>query len=120
MLDALARVPGNSAGRLRLDAVKMSHHGSRGNTSVDLVRAVQCENWLVSTNGKQFRHPDGEAIARVIRDGGAGVKLHFNYRSEFNETWAALGLQRKHGYSTRYPADDGAGIQLDLSTGLAR
>ena len=120
MLDALARVPGNSAGRLRLDAVKMSHHGSRGNTSVDLVRAVQCENWLVSTNGKQFRHPDSEAIARVIRDGGAGVKLHFNYRSEFNETWAALGLQRKHGYSTRYPADDGAGIQLDLSTGLAR
>ena len=81
---------------------------------------MQCENWLVSTNGKQFRHPDGEAIARVIRDGGAGVKLHFNYRSEFNETWAALGLQRKHGYSTRYPADDGAGIQLDLSTGLAR
>jgi hypothetical protein len=120
MLDALARVPGNSAGRLRLDAVKMSHHGSRGNTSVDLVRAVQCENWLVSTNGKQFRHPDGEAIARVIRDGGAGVRLHFNYRSEFNETWAALGLQRKHGYSTHYPADDGAGIQLDLSTGAAR
>ncbi len=120
MLDALARLPGNSPGRLRLDAVKMSHHGSRGNTSIELVRAVQCENWLVSTNGKQFRHPDGEAIARVIRDGGAGVKLHFNYRSEFNETWAALGLQRKHGYSTRYPADDGAGIQLELSTRISR
>jgi hypothetical protein len=120
MLDALARLPGNSAGRLRLGAVKMSHHGSRGNTSIELVRAVQCENWLVSTNGKQFRHPDGEAIARVIRDGGAGVKLHFNYRSEFNETWAALGLQRKHGYSTRYPADDGAGIQLELSTRISR
>ena len=114
MLDALARLPGNSPGRLRLDAVKMSHHGSRGNTSVELVRAVQCENWLVSTNGKQFRHPDREAIARVIRDGGSGVALHFNYRTEFNDLWDSAGLRRRHGYSVRYPDAAGAGIRLEL------
>ncbi len=115
LVDALLRLPANTDGRLPLDAVKMSHHGSRGNTSVDLVRAVKCSNWLVSTNGKQFKHPDRESIARVIREGGSGVSLHFNYRTGFNDMWAAAGLQRKHGYWTRYPADESAGIQLDLS-----
>ena len=66
------------------------------------------------TNGKQFRHPDAEAIARVIRYGGSGVKLHFNYHTEFNDMWVALGLQRKHGYSTRYPANDYDGLSLEL------
>jgi hypothetical protein len=115
LIDALARLPGNANRRLPLDAVKMSHHGSRANTSIDLVQAVKCENWLVSTNGKQFKHPDREAIARVIHEGGSGVTLHFNYRTEFNEPWAAAGLQRRHGYRTQYPANGTVGIQLDLA-----
>ncbi len=114
VVDALARLPGHPVGRLPLDALKMSHHGSRGNTSVGLVQAVACPNWLVSTNGKQFRHPDREAIARVIREGGSGVELHFNYRTEFNEIWAAAGLRRRHDYEARYPSSEGAGIQLAL------
>lgn len=116
LIDAFARLPGNAAGgRIRLDAFKLSHHGSRGNTSTDLLRAVDCTNWLVSTNGKMFQHPDGEAIARVIRAGGAGVNLRFNYRSEFNEIWAAPGLQRRHGYSTHYPAEEDEGVRLELA-----
>lgn len=114
LIDALARLPGGAVAPMPLDAVKMSHHGSRGNTSADLVRAVKCRNWLVSTNGKQFRHPDREAIARVIRDGGSGVALHFNYRTEFNDLWDSAGLRRRHGYSVHYPDAAGAGIRLEL------
>jgi len=115
LIDALARLPGQASGRIPLDAVKLSHHGSRGNTSVDLVRTVKCPHWLVSTNGKQFKHPDREAIARVIREGGSGVTLHFNYRTEFNDMWAAAGLRRRHKYAARYPASDDEGVRLDLS-----
>jgi len=114
VVDALARLPAHPIGRLPLDALKMSHHGSRGNTSAELVQAVACPKWLVSTNGKRFKHPDLEAIARVIREGGSGVVLHFNYRTEFNEMWAAAGLRRRHGYGARYPSSDAAGIQLVL------
>lgn len=113
VVDALSRLPGN-AGRMRLDAVKLSHHGSRGNTSDLLVQAIDGANWLVSSNGKQFRHPDKEAIARVIRGAGSGARLHFNYRTEYNDVWDSAALKRKHGYAVFYPASDDEGIRLDL------
>lgn len=115
LLDSLTRLSGNTGGRYRLDACKLSHHGSRGNTSAELVQAVDCRNWLVSTNGKQFGHPNGEAIARILRAAGGDVRLHFNYRSEFNEMWSSLALQQQYGYSANYPAGEGAGLQLELS-----
>ena len=120
LLASLARLPGNAGGRFAVDACKLSHHGSRGNTSSELVRALQCRNWLVSSNGKQFRHPDGEAIARVLRDSGGNARLHFNYRSEFNEMWSSTALQRRYRYSTSYPAGDAAGVQLELSQRSSR
>lgn len=120
LLASLARLPGNAGDRCAVDACKLSHHGSRGNTSSALVRALQCRNWLVSSNGKQFRHPDGEAIARVLRDGGGDVRLHFNYRSEFNEMWSSTALQRRYRYAASYPASDAAGVRLDLSRRRAR
>ncbi|MEF8756522.1 MAG: MBL fold metallo-hydrolase [Accumulibacter sp.] len=115
LLASLARLPGNGGGRLAVDACKLSHHGSRGNTSSELVRALHCRDWLVSSNGKQFRHPDGEAIARVLRDGGGDVRLHFNYRSEFNEMWSSTALQRRYRYAATYPASEAGGVRLDLS-----
>jgi len=115
LLASLARLPDAGGGRLPVDACKLSHHGSRGNTSAELVRALNCRHWLVSSNGKQFGHPDGEAIARVLREGGGNARLHFNYRSGFNEMWSSTTLQRRYRYATRYPASDAAGVQLDLS-----
>lgn len=114
LVEALARLPGRPAGRLPLDAVKMPHHGSRSNTSLELVKAVQCPHWLVSTNGKQFQHPDDEALARAIIGSGPGVTLHFNYRSEFNQLWASPALQKTHGFTALYPATESAGASLLL------
>lgn len=50
----------------RFDAVKLSHHGSRGNTSLELLRRIRCRNWIVSSDGAQFHHPDAECLARVV------------------------------------------------------
>jgi hypothetical protein len=48
------------------DAVKLSHHGSRRNTSLELCQMIRSKKWLVSTNGAVFGHPDPECLARVI------------------------------------------------------
>ncbi len=69
LLAAFDRTPASwrdRSGRLRFDAIKMSHHGSRNNTSPAFCAAVSCPRWLVSTDGAQFGHPHPEALARVI------------------------------------------------------
>jgi hypothetical protein len=104
---AAAPAPG---GRLRIDAFKMPHHGSRYNISREIVEAVDCPRFLVSTDGSRFGHPDPEALARVIKFGGERPELIFNYRSEKTLAWKKPAWMKKYGYRVRYldaPKDPG-------------
>lgn len=54
---------------LWFDAIKISHHGAQGNTSPNLLKLIDSQKFLISTNGKHPRghkHPDKETIARII------------------------------------------------------
>lgn len=86
--------------RLKVDAVKISHHGSKGNTSAELIALVDAKYFLISSNGAQFKHPDQQPVAFIID--GAGRRrpvLRFNYRTKFNEMWFDESEQAKRRYS---------------------
>jgi metal-dependent hydrolase (beta-lactamase superfamily II) len=100
--------------KLRLDAMKLSHHGSRNALTKELLEVVDCPKYLVSTNGSKFWHPDREAIARVIVYGGQNPTLCFNYRSEFNDLWDNPGLKQRYGYQALYPAAQ-PGLRVPLA-----
>jgi beta-lactamase superfamily II metal-dependent hydrolase len=93
---------------LQFDAFKLSHHGSRANVTVDLMRAAQARHYVFSTNGTIFGHPDDEGVARAIVEGGAGRELWFNYRNGRTEKWASQELQQRYGYSVHLPAESGS------------
>lgn len=99
--------------RVRLDAVKVSHHGSKGNTTDRFLKLVDCRRYLISTDGSQFGHPDDEAIARILRFGSKSIELHFNYHSERTGRWDDEGLQKDFDYRTLFPMNS-SGITLDL------
>ena len=61
------RLRAKHAKSLSLTALKMSHHGSKANTSPELLELLRCEKYLISTDGSQFHHPDLEAIAQCSR-----------------------------------------------------
>ncbi|UXH80101.1 AVAST type 1 anti-phage system MBL fold metallo-hydrolase Avs1a [Roseateles amylovorans] len=71
------------------DAIKISHHGSLHNTSVDLLEHVDAPRFLVSSDGTQHGHPDFEVLAEIV-DRPAAFERHlfFNY-----ETAASKRLQ---------------------------
>ena len=113
-LSRLATARGES--RLAVGAFKLPHHGSRRNVSVELLGAVACSTYLFSTDGSVFGHPDPEAVARVIRYGGPGPTLCFNYRSEHNRRWDDSALQEYYGYRVRYPAASETGLLVNLGS----
>src|SRR5262245_29892407 len=81
-----------TGGKLSVDACKVPHHGSKANVSRQLLQALDCKMYLFSTNGAYFKHPDRQAVARVIKWGGAQPKLIFNYRTQYNDIWAGKPL----------------------------
>jgi hypothetical protein len=103
-----------SKDKLSLSAFKMPHHGSKNNISVSLLKLLSCHSYIFSTNGTKFRHPDREAVARVIRYGGDDLSILFNYRSALNSIWEDEELQSAYGFRCRYPAPGKEGITLNL------
>jgi hypothetical protein len=81
--------------RLRLDALKVSHHGSRNNTTPALLDAVDCPRFLVSTDGSHgFGHPDEEAMRCIVQGAGRPPQLIFNYECATTRPYADPALQR--------------------------
>lgn len=98
---------------LVVDLLKVSHHASAGNTSNELIDKLNCSNFLISTNGSNYHHPSPNTIARLIKRGGPGTTLFFNYRTPYNSMWDNALLKDIHKYNTEYPIDDN-GITVDM------
>lgn len=105
---------GKEGERLRLDALKLSHHGSANATTRELLDCIGCSNYLVSTDGSIFYHPDRAAIARVILLGGPRPTLHFNYRTDLNDLWENATLQDRYKYTTNYGDAHTGGLTITL------
>lgn len=103
-------------GPMEIDAFKLPHHGSKANVTRELVEAVSCPWWLFSTDGTQFRHPDAQAIARVIRYGSRAKDrpiLGFNVPSTYNGWWNNKDWKKRYGYFTNYGTPD-EGLTLEF------
>lgn len=101
--------------RLPVGAVKLAHHGSKGNVSDELLALVDSPNFLFSSNGAIFRHPDDETVQRVIaRSVQARLTLCFNYRSARNKGWESPAEQEQLAYVTRYPEVGGASMVVTV------
>jgi beta-lactamase superfamily II metal-dependent hydrolase len=105
------------ATKLRFDAVKLPHHGSMSNISEAWLQWVDCERWLISTNGAVFDHPD-VATAQLLADHYQRPTLFCNYRSPSTERLETQADSAK--WRTAFPEEgkskgEGGGLLLRLS-----
>ena len=105
----------NGGEPLRIDAFKLPHHGSKKNIFKSLVEAVDCDRWLFSTDGTQFRHPDATALARVISySTPRNPLLSFNVPSKYNGWWDNPDWKTMYDYRTEYGTEeDGLTLRFD-------
>lgn len=92
--DSLSRLGYSKDKRLKVDVLKLSHHGSRANTSPALLEMLDYDHVLISSNGNQHKHPNPEALAWCVHE-RPGVTLHFNYDTEFTRPWIKLAEKKK-------------------------
>jgi beta-lactamase superfamily II metal-dependent hydrolase len=98
---------------VKLDLVKIPHHGSPRNISKELIGRIDCPRWMFSSNGSIFKHPSKEAVARVIEFVDR-PEIIFNYRSDENAIWRETAVQKLHGYTILCPDAGKKGISITL------
>ncbi len=93
-----------SVARVRFDAVKMPHHGSMSNATKEWLQLVDCDRWLISTNGDVFRHPNLETIALI-----AGVRSGPTILCNYEKIAQALEQQAEGRWAVEFPTHAMAG-----------
>lgn len=106
----------NIVDKFPLTAFKLSHHGSKANISKSLIEKVKCGEYLISTDGTGHKHPDHQAILRVLRYSSVEACLSFNYETETTHLWrddpAAVGRLGFGTYKTKFPDNAERGLIL--------
>jgi hypothetical protein len=105
-----------SVTRLHFDAVKLPHHGSMSNISEAWLQWVDCERWLISTNGAVFDHPNVQT-ARLIAERFPESTLLCNYRNIADR----LAQQAEGRWKAVFPEGEtvgpAGGLRLSLPAG---
>jgi hypothetical protein len=114
IINSLKKLGASMDHPMHIDTVKVSHHGSKGNTTPELLELISCKRFFISTSGAVFNHPDQEAIDMIISKAGPGVELVFNYLSDTTRPWSDSRCQQARHYHAVYPQSEGASVVLDL------
>lgn len=99
--------------KLNLDAWKLAHHGSKKSTLPAIMKKIDTDKVLVSTNGDRYKHPDKDCITALLNNSKRGISLYFNYVSPQNKIWQKKSTQDKFGYKAIY-ADGEYGISVKM------
>lgn len=67
----------------RYDLLKISHHGSKNNTNRLLLNSINCNNYLICTEGKgRSKHPNLETLVYIANSGNVrkcASNIYLNY-----------------------------------------
>jgi beta-lactamase superfamily II metal-dependent hydrolase len=84
---------------LDFDLVKISHHGSKKNTSNKLLSLFDSKRYLISTDGEKNSHPNLEVIAKIVKKESKYTKeIIFNYEHIKLEPFQDSSLKEKYNY----------------------
>ena len=78
VLKTLSSMGYSATSKLSVELIKVSHHGSKYNTSPEFLSLINTKRYLISTDGSRHGLPDKRTIARILASSEQGIVL-FNY-----------------------------------------
>jgi hypothetical protein len=102
-----------------LSAFKLPHHGSANNLTQAVLERVDCRRYLISTDGSaSYRHPDHQALLRIVRYSKNPPQLLFNYLADTTRPWRDSKSDLVPGefqdYEVVFPTNPDDGLILEL------
>jgi beta-lactamase superfamily II metal-dependent hydrolase len=111
----LRRMGFSETTRVKLDLLKVPHHGSGRNVSASLLAIIDCGHFAISTNGSHHDHPDDVALARIVRSSVGFKTIYFNYDQPRIAAWKDPAFMQANNFRCVFPdpAHDGR-IDIDI------
>ena len=66
LVDGLKHWGYSSENKIKVNYVKLSHHGSEGNISQELIDMIDCKNYIISTDGSTSGLPNKKTLAKIV------------------------------------------------------
>lgn len=89
------------------DLVKVPHHGSKKNMTIQLAELLKSNKLLISTNGNTHTHPDLESLSRLIyMNKDTNKELYFNYETKVSN-WISTE-EIKNAFNLEVVVGDGS------------
>lgn len=101
----LRKIGINENNKLKLDAIKVSHHGSRNGISSTLLSIIDCTNYIISTNGSNGL-PSKECLSRIITHRNDKISIFFNYKNDTIENIFSAQDFLDYNFEVRYLTND--------------
>ena len=79
-----------------VDVLKVPHHGSYWN-NCEIMENVIANNYIISTDGKRYGHPDKNILANIIINNKQKKKIIFNY--DINNMQILKEQEQKNKYN---------------------
>jgi beta-lactamase superfamily II metal-dependent hydrolase len=100
---ALRRMGFSETNRLKIDLLKVPHHGSGRNVSAALLAMIDCGHFAISTDGSHHEHPDDVALARIVRSSGEFKTIYFNYDQPRMSAWNDPTFMQANNFQCVFP-----------------
>lgn len=89
--------------RLKVDFVKLSHHGSKNNINNDFLDLVETDKFVTLTDCSKFEHPDKETYSLILKHPlrSKNIEFIFNYKSAYQNKFTQEELG-KYNFTLTY------------------
>lgn len=88
IVDSLKKLGYSAEKPLKAEFVKISHHGSKLNNSVEMLKMIKTKKYIISTNGDYHSHPHKQFLGRLASV-NKDCKIYFNYPEQIAEIFSA-------------------------------
>ena len=101
----------SKSNKLNLDYMKISHHGSKGNTNYQLLDMINCKNYIISADGlNRYYLPHKETLSRIIHHNklaNQNINIIFNYNNpELNNIFSEEDKLKYDNFTCLFPKEN--------------